>query len=607
MGGFRCPEISTARLLHLRRVDRPTHMIKYHASQSGFSKVQFLVAAPFCLCAIFLGALSFAAGPRELSQSSAKGRSVDRIRGELINSTSVSGPGWSIVTPASNITYPYGLACTSNINCWAVGDGNPPAVAHWNGSGWTNVPSADLGGSQAALAAVACVGDSDCWAVGNIISANRQTLIEHWDGTSWSVVPSPSVAFQDNILAGVACTSNSDCWAVGYYSAHETLIEHWDGTDWTIVPSANVSGAGHNLLYGVTCTSPSNCWAVGDYSSTWAQTLIEHWDGVSWSIVPSPNSSVTQNNFFLGLACTSSTNCFAVGFYMNGNIYQTLVEQWNGIAWSISASPNSSSILNNAFYGVSCSSASDCWAVGFHDTGSPSTEYQELAEHWDGISWSIVSSPGVVASYLSSVVCLSSSQCWAVGSHNVNVSGPSKPLIEEYSPTIPPLTRVVSHMTHGNAGAFDVDLPLTGKRGVECRSGGANGNYSVVFSFVNDVANCGSTGLPGATITAGPNSNQCTENLTGVANSQYINVELDNIVDSQNNAGNVAVPMGVLIGDTNADGFVDAIDVSQTKSQSGSAASNFNFREDINLDGFVDAIDTSFLKSKSGTSLPSSP
>ena len=64
--------------------------------------------------------------------------------------------------------------------------------------------------------------------------------------------------------------------------------------------------------------------------------------------------------------------------------------------------------------------------------------------------------------------------------------------------------------------------------------------------------------------------------------------------------------MSVLIGDTNGDGFVDAIDTSQDKSQSGSAVSESNCREDVNVDGFIDSVDTAFVKSKSGTTLPAS-
>jgi Dockerin type I domain len=62
--------------------------------------------------------------------------------------------------------------------------------------------------------------------------------------------------------------------------------------------------------------------------------------------------------------------------------------------------------------------------------------------------------------------------------------------------------------------------------------------------------------------------------------------------------------MSILVGDTNADRFIDAVDVSQTKSQSGNAITNSNFREDVNVDGFIDAIDVSLVKSKSGTALP---
>lgn len=62
--------------------------------------------------------------------------------------------------------------------------------------------------------------------------------------------------------------------------------------------------------------------------------------------------------------------------------------------------------------------------------------------------------------------------------------------------------------------------------------------------------------------------------------------------------------MAVLLADTNADRFCDAVDVSQTKSQSGNAVANANFREDVNVDGFIDAVDTALVKSKSGTALP---
>jgi hypothetical protein len=231
--------------------------------------------------------------------------------------------------------------------------------------------------------------------------------------------------------------------------------------------------------------------------------------------------------------------------------------------------------------------------------------YYTLTEYWNGVNWAIISSPNPIHfgfNELFGVACSSASSCWAVG----YIGNLTQTLIEEYSSAIPPLLSVGSRMTHGSAGTFDLDLPLTGAPAIECRRGGANGNYSVVFNFANDVTNCGTAANAGGSVVAGPNTNQCTLNLTGVTNGQTINVELDSVTDAFSNAGNVSVSVGFLIGDTNKDGFVDAVDAAQTKSQSGKPVGLSNYREDVNADGFIDAVDVALVKSKSGTILSSS-
>jgi hypothetical protein len=95
-------------------------------------------------------------------------------------------------------------------------------------------------------------------------------------------------------------------------------------------------------------------------------------------------------------------------------------------------------------------------------------------------------------------------------------------------------------------------------------------------------------------------------NLTDVVSGHTITVELDNVIDVFGATGSVSVPIGVLVGDTNADGFVDALDTAQTKSQAGNAISQSNFREDVNVDTFIDAIDVALVKSRSGNALSSS-
>jgi hypothetical protein len=103
----------------------------------------------------------------------------------------------------------------------------------------------------------------------------------------------------------------------------------------------------------------------------------------------------------------------------------------------------------------------------------------------------------------------------------------------------------------------------------------------------------------------GSDAHEYIVNLTGVANAQTLTLSLSKVSDSAGNfSAAVSASMNVLIGDTNVDRFTDAVDVSQTKSQSGNAVTAANFREDVNVDGFIDAIDTALVKSKSGTALP---
>jgi hypothetical protein len=172
------------------------------------------------------------------------------------------------------------------------------------------------------------------------------------------------------------------------------------------------------------------------------------------------------------------------------------------------------------------------------------------------------------------------------------------------------LTNVVSRKTHGDAGDFDADLPFTGTPGIECRTGGANGDHTVVFNLVNTLTNVGSADITSGTGSVsssaiGSDAHQYIVNLTGVSDSQLITIGLINVSDSTGAIGSaISVPMGVLLGDTTGNGQANSSDISQTKAQSGNAVTASNFRTDVNLNGLVNSSDISLVKSKSGTALP---
>jgi hypothetical protein len=576
------------------------------------------------------------------------------------------GSSWAIVTspnngPATQYNFFFGATCTSASNCWAVGYysnaiGPQTLIERWDGTSWAIATSPNTGVAQDnVLSAVTCTSPSNCWAVGSYSSGNAyQTLIEHWDGISWAIVTSPNVGTQFNFLYSVTCASTSDCWAVGYYVAgiaNQTLIEHWDGTSWTLVSLPNSPPL--SSLSGVTCVSASNCWAVGSGSDARAyQTLILHWDGTSWAMVTSPNTSATLNNIPTGVTCTSASNCWVVGFHGSVGAWQTLIEHWDGSSWTIVSSPNSPTGESSNLYGVTCTSASDCWAVGFYGTGSPN---QTLIERWDGTAWAVVISPNASATQnniLYGVTCPSASNCWAIGSSNTGSSGVAQTLIERWDgsswTTVPspntnasqnnylngvtcvsasecwtvgnfteqtlvlkyaansPPSSVVSRKIHGATATFDVDLPLTGTPGIECRSGGASGDYQILIAFPNAVTINSvsvSSGTGSVSSMNGNGTNAIAVNLTGVSNAQTITITLFGVNDGTATR-DLAIPMSVLTGDTNGDGFVNSGDIAQTKSQSGTTITLANFREDLNTDGFLNSGDISLVKSKSGTALP---
>jgi hypothetical protein len=169
------------------------------------------------------------------------------------------------------------------------------------------------------------------------------------------------------------------------------------------------------------------------------------------------------------------------------------------------------------------------------------------------------------------------------------------------------LNAAVSRKVHGTTGIFDVDLPLSGNPGIECRSGGANGNYQIVFTFRNNLSSVSSATIASAAVDSssiGPDQNQYTVNLAGVPNAHSATVMLNTVQDVAGNIGNASGTMAVLIGDTTGNGTVTSSDVSQVKLQSGQPVTSSDFRADVNASGTITSTDVSAVKLRTGTALP---
>ena len=168
-------------------------------------------------------------------------------------------------------------------------------------------------------------------------------------------------------------------------------------------------------------------------------------------------------------------------------------------------------------------------------------------------------------------------------------------------------SRSVSRKLHGGTNPSTSIFRSAAHPGIECRSGGASSDYQVVFAFPSAVT------FSGAAVTAGTgtvsstsrdgNTPIVTVNLTGLTNAQRLTVTFQGVSDGSG-TGDVAVPMGLLIGDTNGGGTVNSGDTLQTRNRSGQPTDATNFRSDVNADGFVNSGDTLLVRSRAGSALP---
>jgi hypothetical protein len=347
--------------------------------------------------------------------------------------TALTCAAWAVV-PSGNVdtfdNYLYGVSAVNAGDIWAVGnyfnaDGySQTLIEHWNGTAWTVVASPNPGTANNWLFGVAAVSANDVWAVGWQANTNiQQPLIVHWDGTAWSEY-TVSVARPRVVLQAVSAVAANDVWAVGLScetamcNRRVTAVLHYDGTGWSVVSSQD-PGAFDNSLDAVSAVSANDVWAVGEACSdngcSASQSLIEHWNGTAWSVVasPSPGSARTPllgvdaipgEAWAVGEAC-SDGGCVSA---------DSVTLHWNGSVWSVVPSPNPGTV-DTHLNAVSIFASSDVWAVG-SETSDGST-FGNVVMRWDGASWSVVSvsDPGSVDNDLRGIVGLAAANVWAVG------------------------------------------------------------------------------------------------------------------------------------------------------------------------------------------------
>jgi hypothetical protein len=228
--------------------------------------------------------------------------------------------------------------------------------------------------------------------------------------------------------------------AVGFSgSGAKLLAEHWNGTRWSTLASPPPPASRFGYLFSVSCY-PGGCMAVG-FATTQpaydgsAESIAEQWDGTRWTTLSTPAPSQSYSWSLDGLSCTSSSDCMAVGSMgTQTSADGTLAEHWDGSVWTLSPPPAGQHRSGPDLEAVSCPTVGMCMAVGSDE--SIDDHERAFVERWNGSAW--VSSqvpllPNSQESWLNGITCRSSTDCTAVGNTDVTPDGPGFAFVEHWN------------------------------------------------------------------------------------------------------------------------------------------------------------------------------
>lgn len=122
---------------------------------------------------------------------------------------------------------------------------------------------------------------------------------------------------------------------------------------------------------------------------------------------------------FAGVSCSSASQCVAVGTapWGTGGAFAS-ASAWFGSTWTpvMPVAPPPTSSTFTVLDGVSCTSGAFCTAVGGYETNGSSDSQTAWAVNWNGSAWTNETTPSLgLPSALHGISCTSAPTCMAVG------------------------------------------------------------------------------------------------------------------------------------------------------------------------------------------------
>ncbi|MBF5045986.1 hypothetical protein FGE12_26475 [Aggregicoccus sp. 17bor-14] len=234
----------------------------------------------------------------------------------------------------------------STKDVWAVGGQERAVALHWDGAGWTRIPTPAAPGLRSVWGA----SPSDVWAVG------LQGTVLRWDGSAWRALASGTT----ERLEDVHGTAADDVWLVG-----PEVALHWDGTQLSRTPGwirASVSDPEQ------ASQSSASVWAV-DRDTVFAGHSggCQRWSGARWETTPCAVPGVTD------IWASGPSDVWVVGTRLFSMSTTTYRAHWDGRQWKTESVNDWENPRYERWSSVWGSGPKDVWVSG--------------TWHFDGTRW----------------------------------------------------------------------------------------------------------------------------------------------------------------------------------------------------------------------------
>jgi hypothetical protein len=206
---------------------------------------------------------------------------------------------------------------------------------------------------------ISCLSTSTCVIVGyNTHSVGDVVVVHHGAPVAQTAIPGSKSFYS------VSCAQGAGCVAAGQNTSDSELVLVTTNGDGSVVSTKSITLKPGITLTRISCVTTSSCALSGnDIFTTPTGLDFGHWDGSSLTVRQVPAPTGTSASSLQAVSCSGPT-CVAVGSAIKGTGVDGLI-----VRSTAGGVPQLRVVPGYSIYGVSCPSATLCYASGFTRTG----------------------------------------------------------------------------------------------------------------------------------------------------------------------------------------------------------------------------------------------